>query len=60
MALVLALAKIIFSMYHYSVLKRQRNLVKIGLFPFELDFDQGLGTQACQYYITVCLNFYEN
>lgn len=39
MAFVLALTKIIFSMYLYSVLERQRNLVKIGLFPFELDFD---------------------
>jgi len=39
MAFVLAFAKMIFSMYHYSVLKRQRNLVKIGLFPFESDFD---------------------
>lgn len=60
MAFVLALAKMIFSMYHYSELKRPRNLANIGLFPFESDFDQGLGTQACQYYITVCLNFYEN
>jgi len=39
MAFVLALAKMIFSMYNYSVLKRQRNLAKIGLIPFELDFD---------------------
>lgn len=39
MAFVLALAKMIFSMYNYSVLKRQRNLAKIGLFPVESDFD---------------------
>ena len=39
MAFVLALAKMIFSMYHYSELKRPRNLANIGLFPFESDFD---------------------